>query len=408
MNIVSKAEVKSLLETGEEPCISIYMPTHRAGTETQKDPIRLKNLLKAAEEKLGVYGLSVPEVQELLQSALDWIQVYRHFWQLQKDGLAIFIAPGQFRYYQLPIRFKELLVVSHRYHLKPLIRFLSGDGRYFILALSQNQVRMLQGSRYSINVIKLETVPTDIKMALKFDDPEKQLQFHTKTAARQGEWRAMFHGQSASSANKKNNLLRYFQKVDQSLQEVIGDEQVPMVFAGVDYLFPIYKEANSYPYLISESIGGNPEAKCDSELQKLAWNIVGPLFAQVRQEAQARYKSTSNTNLISNDISEILPAAYHGRVGTLFVAMGIQYWGNYDPDNNKLQLNQNPKAGDVDLLDTAALYALINGGTVYVVDSDRLPDFTPIAAVFRYEISEREEKMNERRSIHGQSRTAVE
>jgi hypothetical protein len=249
---------------------------------------------------------------------------------------------------------------------------------------------MLQGTQYSINTIKLETVPTDIKIALKFDDLEKQLQFHTRTATRQGKRRAMYHGQSTSYVNKKNNLLRFFQKVDQSLQDVISDEQVPMVFAGVDYLFPIYQEANSYPNLVSEAIGGNPEAKRDRELQKLAWDIVGPHFAQARQEAKARYKSLSNTQLVSNDINEILSAAYHGRVDTLFVANGTEYWGNYDPDDNKLQLNQNPKAGDVDLLDNASVYTLINGGTVYVVDSNESPEFTPIAAIFRYELTTHE------------------
>ncbi|MCJ7661049.1 MAG: hypothetical protein MUO67_18010 [Anaerolineales bacterium] len=89
MKIVSRAEIKALLETGEEPCISIYMPTHRSGAEIQEDPIRLRNLLRAAEENLDAYGLSIPEVQELLQPAQDLVQVHSYFWRNQGDGLAM-------------------------------------------------------------------------------------------------------------------------------------------------------------------------------------------------------------------------------------------------------------------------------------------------------------------------------
>jgi hypothetical protein len=43
------------------------------------------------------------------------------------------------------------VVVTDRFHIKPLLPLLSGDGRFYVLALSQSEVRLLQGTRYSVS-----------------------------------------------------------------------------------------------------------------------------------------------------------------------------------------------------------------------------------------------------------------
>ncbi len=53
MDVLRKADWEELIEHVSIPCISIYMPTHRASVETRQDPIRLKNLLRDCE--LGLY-----------------------------------------------------------------------------------------------------------------------------------------------------------------------------------------------------------------------------------------------------------------------------------------------------------------------------------------------------------------
>lgn len=36
------------------------------------------------------------------------------------------------------------------------------------------------------------------------------------------------------------------------------------------------------------------------------------------------------------------------------------------------------------MLDFAEIHTLLNGGTVYAVDPEKVPDDTPAAAIFRY------------------------
>jgi len=68
----------------------------------------------------------------------------------------------------------------------------------------------------------------------------------------------------------------------------------------------------------------------------------------------------------------------------LFVAVGLQQWGAFDPDANEVRWHQEIEPGDEDLLDLAAVHTLGNGGSVYAVEPEKAPDDALLAAVFRY------------------------
>jgi hypothetical protein len=85
-------------------------------------------------------------VEELLQPARRLLDD-SSFWQYQAEGLAVFLAAGTLRTFRVPVPFAELVVVAPGFHVKPLLALLTGDGLFYVLALSQNQVRLLVGTR---------------------------------------------------------------------------------------------------------------------------------------------------------------------------------------------------------------------------------------------------------------------
>ena len=109
------------------------------------------------------------------------------FWQYRGDGLALFYSRDKLRHFRLPMRFEELAVVANRFHLKPLIPLFTEDAGFYILALSQNEIRLIQGNRYSAWEVELKDVPASLTEALRYDEPERQFQFHSKTSAGAGE-----------------------------------------------------------------------------------------------------------------------------------------------------------------------------------------------------------------------------
>ena len=93
MNVLDRKELKGLVENREGTCVSIFMPTHRKGPETQQGPIRLKNLLREAEQQLVELEVRPAKAREWLAPAAALLEDF-NFWQYQSDGLASLLLKG--------------------------------------------------------------------------------------------------------------------------------------------------------------------------------------------------------------------------------------------------------------------------------------------------------------------------
>jgi hypothetical protein len=363
-------------------CVSLFMPTHRAGRETEQGPIRFRNLLREAHEQLLAKGLRAAKVGEILKKPQRLLQD-KGFWQRQSDGLAVFFSSDAIHHFRLPLAFEELVVISKRFLVKPLLPILTSDGLFHVLALSQNQVRLLEGTRHTVDEVALEGLLQSLAEAFPEAPAEKQLLFHSGTPTGAGKRAAVFYGREISNVNK-DRLLRWFRMIDKNLHSLLSDSRSPLVLAGVDYLFPLYREVNTYPHLMDEGIPGNPEGLRPEELHGPAWALVEPIFRQSREAAAAHFRQLAGTGQTTTDVREALTAAHHGRVDVLFLPVGVQVWGHFIPENDRVDVHESPEPGDENLLDLAAIQSLIKGGTVYAVAPHEVPEQAPLAAIFRY------------------------
>ena len=388
MDLFKKKDMKKLLDTTDDYCISFYMPTHKTGREQQQDPIRLGNLIARAQDQLLEYGLRKPEVQKLMRPA-EVLFSDREFWQHQSDGLAMFLSSGFLQYYRLPSRFDELMVISKSFHIRPLIPLLNNNGQFYILAISMNKVRLFLGTRNTINEIELPNVPKDMQDALYMDDLEKHLGFHTgtKNPISSGNRPAVFHGQGAQSdEGDKRNILRYFQIVDNELNKLLEDKSIPMLAACVEYLLPIYQEANHYPRLLNDGLLGNPDKIGEKELHQRAWKMIEPIFGREQKSAINQFEKLSGkqSGRVSGDLKKVVRAAGFGMVDTLFLRSGVRHWGHFDMSRNQVALKQEPDLEHGDLLNYAASQTLLHSGQVFVLQTDESPLKTDLAAILRY------------------------
>lgn len=384
MSILSREELQSLARRSGGPHVSLYLPTHRAGAQVQQNPIRFKNLLRQAEDRLLEHGHDEAQVAELLAPAQETLQDSQ-YWQHQSDGLAVFLGPEGVRRFRVPVAFEELVLVGERFHLTPLLPFLTGDGRFHVLAVSQNRVRLFEGSRDSVREIDLRDLPESLTAALGYDWEERSLQFRTGVmGGGQGKRRAMYHGHGAGSDDAKEEITRFLQLVDGGLNRLLRDRQAPLVVAAVEYLIAIYREVTQYPNLAEQGIEGNPDALTPEELHAKAWQVVEPLFQRGEKQAAERFRELLGTGRASGDLEQVVPAAVDGRVDTLFVAVGAHQWGRFDVDRRRIEVDDGPDGGNEDLLDRAALESLLHGATVYAVEAAQVPGQGRLAAVFRY------------------------
>jgi len=383
MDIIRKDDLKKFMGTKKGWCVSLFMPTEKAGRKRRQNPIRFKNLLREAERELNQAGVPDERIRKILDPGLGLLND-EPFWRFQSEGLSAFLSGGRVWAYRLSEKFDEIVVVARRFHLKPLLPILAHSGRYFLLILSQKQVRFLRGTRDTLTEIEVPGIPGSLKEALKYDEPEKQLQFHTRTPQGRGKRAAQFHGHGVGTDEKKINLLRFFRNIDKELKKILANEDTPLVVASVDYYRPIFKEASSYRQLMEAGISGNPDEIPDDELRKKAWKIVEPVLSRKQTDAVASYRSLESQGQVSTDLKTVVPAAHQGRVAIIFVALGIQVWGAYDPQKNMIRVDDEPLAANLDLLDLAAVETYLTGGTVYALAPEKMPTEAPVAAIFRY------------------------
>lgn len=379
-----KEELIELRGVRDDHCVSIYMPTHRKGAEVAQDPIRLKNLLSQAEETLKTRGARWDVIDATLGKAKSLLD-REFFWQHQADGLAIFARPGETRMYRTGVGFGEDYTVSDRFDLAQMVRLLASDGQFYVLALGEQMVKLLEGTRFSVSEISLEHLPKSISDALKLDDPQKQLQFHTGAGGGGGGGRAaVFHGHRSDGTENKENLKRFFNIVDRELEPIFKHYPAPVVLAAVEYYFPLYLEVANVPGLIEGGVKGNPDVMRDEELHKAAWDVVYPAFKKSQADAIARYAQLIGTGQTTQGVEETARAAFQGRVDQLFVDTEPDVWGSFDESTQQVTIHEVENAGDIELVNETTLAVLASGGRVFTMPSAEVPGGGPMASVLRY------------------------
>lgn len=386
MDEVGQESLRDLVNASG-PCVSIFLPTHRGGAETTQDPVRLKNLLRQAEEQLERGSLRPVEARELLEPARRLLDDYG-FWQHQSDGLALYVAPGRFQSYRVPIPLEERVVVGEHFSLKPLLPLLTESVRFYILALSQNRVRLLSCTPFRVEEVSLDGMPTSMEEAMRAENIEADNSYQIFGAlplpTRAGSRAAGIIGRGRTDIDPKDRLQEYFRKIDAGICAKIKERPAPLLLAAVEFHHPLYRQISSCPWLRPEGIFGNPEQLRPEQLLERALPLVEPQLLAERERDRANFHGQLGTGRASQEWAEIMPAVLQRRVEALFVARRTEQWARLDPDSWSVELHAEAQPGDVDLLDFAAVQAWLGGARVHLVPPEEVPGGKAVAAVFRY------------------------
>jgi len=383
---VTKKVIEKLIEEKDDICISIYMPTRAAASsEVKKMPIQLKTLLNNVKKKLSEnHSLDSREIDKLLKPATDLIGD-RVFWQNQKQGLAMFVNTKQFSYFRLPSEMPEMATVSQYFNIIPLIPEVMFNHIYYVLALSRNHNRIFRCTKGSVEKRDIEGVPESIQEILQYDESEKTLQYHSG-----GGESAIFHGQGVVDDEKREELLQYFRMIDQGLNKYLHPknkkQKLPLIVMCVKELFPLYKEINTYPYLLEKNVEGNADDATPDKIKNNAWGIASEYFHNQLEDINRMYHDLKGTGKTSTQLEDIVSASYFSRIENLLIKKNISQYGTFDVEENKVQIaeEENGQHSQYDLYNFAAIHTVSNGGQVYVLEEDEMPDGKDIIGMYRF------------------------
>ena len=363
------------------PCVSIYIPTHRAG-KNQEDNLRFKNALKEAKHELQERGLNEKDARQYLEEGYKLLED-ADFWLHLSDGLSAYFGPDYFHYDISPVTYDQLVFLGDRFHTRHLIPGRQNQNRFFILAISAKMVKFFEAHKYSITPVKIDDlVPESLKKVLEVEVPEKSVQYHFGQGAAM---KPIYHGHGLPKDTEEAEMREYLRMVNDGLMKMLHDEKSPMIVAAVESLTSIYRDLNSYPHLVDEQVTGNPEEWDPVLLHEKAWFKIEDHFSQDLEQKKQAFGDKLPKEEASSYLYDIVPAAVAGRIDTLFVNKNEREWGVYDEEKHSITLHKERQPDSLDLLDLAATKVFLQDGEVFEIERDHMPHPTANAnAVYRF------------------------
>ena len=137
-------DVLALQQISGYPALTITLPTHRTSPDNQQDPIRLRNLVTQATDRL-LGEFSKREIGPLLARLEDLVNDVNYRQTL--DGLVLCANQDFGVKYYLPFTLPERVVVEETFLTRDLVFAMNRTPRYWVLVLSEQPTRLFEGTR---------------------------------------------------------------------------------------------------------------------------------------------------------------------------------------------------------------------------------------------------------------------
>lgn len=376
----SRSDLDELVAIDARPAVSIYLPTHVAAREIRQDPIRLKNLLSSAAERLASTWRR-PEIEDFLGPAESLVGD-EDFWRHQQQGLGAFLAPGFNRIHKLPIPVPEETFLGDHFHIKPLLPLLEDAGSFWLLTISAKHTRLFRGSRWEFAEDKEIDLPQGVDKIRAMTDYEE-----TQYASPVGRRGTLAHAQSFGEAPeelRKSELIEFLHRVTAAVEPHLKGNPAPVIVAAHPEIQGHFREIAGWKEILPDGISENPDALSEDELHRRAYALVEPKLAEARATAVDRLNALLPAGKATTRPEDIVKAARYARVDTLFLTGDDHLWGRFNEPEDRVVAHGSAAEGDVDLLDFAALMTLRQGGSVTLVAREALPPPGLSAAILRY------------------------
>lgn len=387
----SRPDLTTLIEATPEVAVSLYLPTQTHGRETRQNPIMLKNLLRLAAEALAARNVADAEVEALLAPAADLVEDY-DFWQHQDQGLAIFLSDAGIQMHKLPIAVPERAVTGAAFHIAPLLPLQERDAVFVVLTLTADATQAWLGTRFGLAALDVPDLPASIEALDNDTDYEGPLQSHgfgRPNTGGQSMPKTQVYGDSPEEW-RKGRLVDFARRAGAALAAYLARDPKPVVVVADAEIGGHVRNDAALAPLVAGFVEINPATLNEDALHTAVSKVTGPLQAKAVDDALERLGTLLGRGdaTASLDPAHITAAAEEGRVGQLFLAREQVLRGASDPDSaTEPEAATEPDAtlpGPLDHLDKAARLTLSNGGDVWLVSQDRLPEGTGAAAVLRY------------------------
>ncbi|TGD43366.1 hypothetical protein EEB11_10210 [Pseudotabrizicola sediminis] len=370
VDIPTKAQIDRLIAARGDALVSFFIQTTPETQHIGQARITLGNLLKDAEAQLEAVGTAKRTMWPISEQINDLLDD-DDFWNKQANSLAIFVSPDRLRTFRLPNHLTEMVQVGDRYFTKPLLRSVSSQNHAFVLALAENEVRLIE-------------VFADLP-AVEVNVPD--MPRDAASASGTSNVNSRSYSKRVGGAEGQNVLLRaYCRKVDDALRPFLNGRDEPLILAATDPLLSMFRSVTTHDNVADEEIKTSPVRITPTELAELARPVLHDVQARKIAALHERFEALAGEGRSLTDVADVAKAATLGSVDTLLVDMDEVVPGTVDKTTGAVTFDTESTAANLGVVDEIASRVILAGGTVVAVRKDEIPGKGSLAAILRYSV----------------------
>ncbi len=378
--MVLKRDIKELAAPEFDLAVSLFLPIRTVPDEKEKNRIRLKKLMKLAEEKAKAgnrYRAGIfDEAWRRLEEAVL-------FEGPETKGAAIFFSEKSFHVLRLPVRVGEEVSVADRYHIAPLLPALEPQGIFYVAALSLKESALFRCDKSGCVRIDKLHMPSFGAIRGQTELPA-DVGFHSSSRGTAGTPGIQHHSQGDSPEDYHQvQIQQYAHGVANAVDSYLAGIHAPLVALGDPNLLGYFRKFSQHPGLMRESVAKVYHGMSDAELFSQVWPVVEPVLVRPLNQALERLSAgfERGDDTVCMLESEIVQMARSGRVETLLLAEEDRPSPGTLGPNNK----GTPEEEAVSMLrNVMARQTLVHDGDIFVVPQERLPEEGMAGAILRY------------------------
>jgi hypothetical protein len=360
-------ELHFLREVRADACLSIYLPTSPVTTETEAERLELGEMIKTAVTQLDESGFDKRQRANLIGQVEDLLED-DEFWRFQSRSLAILATPEVIRTFRLANRLPKRVEIADRFYLKPLLRAITFPHDAFVLALSENDVRLIEVfPDLPPQRLHVDGLPKDAASAIGVSSINNRMSM-----------RRVMGGEG-----QKVRLTQYARMVDAAIRPVLAGRETPLILAATEPLASLFRAVSNYPNLVPETINTTNDRSTESDIAAAAVPILDAAHARSLDEAKKLFEQRAGQDRATTDIAEAARAATFGAIETLLVDLDQMVHGVVDEQTGVVTFrSEGPDTYGV--VDEIMGRAMRTGAHVLAARADDIPGGGALAATLRY------------------------
>lgn len=275
-------------------------------------------------------------------------------------AVGIFVTESGAEMFSLASSPASCVVLADRFLVGPLLEgALALLPPVFVLAVSENEVRLVDVSAHPAQMVDVPGLPHDLKGTIALDlTGDRDTLAHLR-----------------NSEDPKGRLREFARAIDHAVEPVLRHAGAVLVIAAAEPLASIYRLTSSHGLVASSAIVGNHDGDSIVELADLAAPVIERHRRETLEAQLTRFAELPTRGLVLTELDEIADAARDGAVDTLLIDM-----------DRRIPM---PRAAfgrliSIDRTDEIVRDALSSNATIVPVQPSDLPTPDPVAAVLRY------------------------